>query len=835
MRFLLELAWRDLRASGRTLWVFCACLMLGVSLIAATGGLYRQVTGGLLADTRALFGGDVEVSARAPLPPEAVDWMRADGRVSLLMELRTMLGTDDGEFQLVELQSVDAQYPLYGELILSPSMTLAAATAQIDGRWGAALDPVLASRLGLAPGATVQIGSLTVEVRALIQQQPDRSLSADWRGPPVLIAADALMAAGLIQPGSRVDYDYRVRTDLTPEAWRDRFVDAFPDSDWEVRGFSGRSERLARVLGQVASGLLLIGFSALFIGGLGVFNSIQAYLQGKLATIATLRALGLRDRRLAAVYLLQVGILGGGASLAGALIGGMLAIAGASLARQQLPVSAALVDLLAPLATALGFGVLTAFAFALPAVGRALSVSPAALFRGVRGALTATPPAYRLATMISAGLIALLVVLALPDALFGLGFVAVIALLLGLLDGIVHGLRTLARRVDDHPGLTGRFALRLALANLHRPGAPLRAALLSLGSALTLLVACTLVVAALLRAINDTIPEEAPALVFYDISSAQLADVSREVEAADSLQRLDLAPLVLGRLVAVNGERLGESADRRRAMAARDEHKLSDLGGNIDGVTVDRGAWPAVSSATPWVAMEDREADQLGLAVGDRLRFEIGGQALEAELAVIYRQRGMQTRFWFEALFPDGTLEPFITRYVGAAYLRDDQALAAQNRVAAVAPNVITVRTEAILTQARTLLGKASAGLGAVAAVSLAASALVLVSVMAGSRARQVYDATVLHALGARLAVIRRSVQIEYLLLAVVTSLFAIVLGSAVALPLLAYRIKLPIDGLIGWGAIVALGVSVFSLSLGARYFSRRLRLVPALLLRSAD
>ena len=61
MPFLIDLAWRELRINGRSLWVFCACLMLGVILVAAAGGLYRILSSGLLADTRILFGGDLEV------------------------------------------------------------------------------------------------------------------------------------------------------------------------------------------------------------------------------------------------------------------------------------------------------------------------------------------------------------------------------------------------------------------------------------------------------------------------------------------------------------------------------------------------------------------------------------------------------------------------------------------------------------------------------------------------------------------------------------------------------------------------------------------------------
>ncbi|MEJ2176569.1 MAG: ABC transporter permease, partial [Gammaproteobacteria bacterium] len=304
MQFLLSFAWRDLRAGGRNLWVFCICLALGVTLITATGGLYQQVRSALLADTRALMGGDLEVDSVAPLPQQAVSWIKENGTVSLLTELDTMMLTEGGELQLVELQSVDKLYPLYGSLELDPPDPLDKVTGFQQGQWGIALDPVLAERLNIAMGDQVTIGNLTLAVRALIRSQPDRSLRADWRAAPVLITDDALVSAGLFGPGSRVDYKYRVRTDLDLETWRDRFYQAFPDTDWEVRTFAERSERIADRLAQVASGLLIIGFSTLFIGGLGVFNSVHAYLQGKLTTISALRALGLRNRRLAAVYLL---------------------------------------------------------------------------------------------------------------------------------------------------------------------------------------------------------------------------------------------------------------------------------------------------------------------------------------------------------------------------------------------------------------------------------------------------------------------------------------------------------------------------------------------------
>ncbi len=833
MRFLFSLAWRDLRASGRHLWIFCACLVLGVALVAAGGGLYRQVADALRNDARLLFGGDLEVQHTAPLGEDVRAWMDGRGQVSRLVELRTMLRTGDGRSQLIELQSADAHYPLYGTVELAPAGDLAAALGQRDGAWGAAIDGALAQRMDLAVGDRVEVGELSLVVRAVVVRQPDRSLRADWSGAPVLVADGSLQASGLVQPLSRVQYHYRVRTAEPAAVWRDAFVAAFPDINADVRTFEERSQRMAEVLGQIGSGLLLIGFSALFIGGLGVFNSVQAYLQGKLGTLATLRALGLRDGRLAALVLLQILMLALLASGAGVLIGNALAVAGTWAAAQRLPLAPLLQALWAPSAVALGFGVLTALAFALPALGRALSVSPAALFRGIDGARLRTPRRAWLLTGAAAALVAALVVTSVPDARFGAAFVVTTVVLLVVLDGITRLLRRLARAALARPSWHLPLELRLALAGLQRADSPLRAALLSLGAALTLLVACALVVAALLRTVNETVPDNAPALVFYDVQTEQIPLLRATLQAQPGLRQVTTAPLVLGRVAAVNGEALRDSEDGERVREARDEQKLSNATGNIDDVVLREGAWwPSGHQGAPQVAMEDREADQLGLKVGDRVRFDILGAPVEAELVAIYSQRRMQARLWLEAIFSDGVLDPYITRHVGAAHLDPAGAQRAQDALAAVAPNIASVRTESLLVETRALMARASGGLALVAGVCLAASLLVLASVVASSRARQVFEATVMHAVGARLSSLRRVLYWEYLLLALLTAGFAMAAGSGLATALLRWRLDLDPAGLYWTGALTALGVSAVSLGLGARYLLAQMRLNPAMLLR---
>ncbi len=165
----------------------------------------------------------------------------------------------------------------------------------------------------------------------------------------------------------------------------------FPNTNWEVSTFMDRSDRIGERLAQAGSALLIVGFSTLFIGGLGVFNSVQAYLQSKLGTIATLRSVGLRDRSLAVVYLLQILIMGGLSCFVGAVLGFALSFAGAWFAATQVQIATVLHSAILPSMLAAVFGLLTAMTFAAPAIGRALSVDPAVLFRSLDGVETGTP------------------------------------------------------------------------------------------------------------------------------------------------------------------------------------------------------------------------------------------------------------------------------------------------------------------------------------------------------------------------------------------------------------------------------------------------------------
>lgn len=844
---MVRFAIADLRSRISALKVFLACLILGVTLVAATTSLYRAVEQGLLADTRALLGGDVELESGEPLPGEVLDWIRAAGSVSLVREFDTIVIVRDGDgFFRAEILVPDDAYPLYGELELAPDGPRQALTARKDGLWGAIIDPLLAERQGLSIGDQLVIGEAVFRVSGLIQTQPDRSLNANWRGLPIMISDQAVEATGLIRPGSRIDYEYRIQTDQDLDQWLEAFEQAFPGTRWEITTFADRSERISERLDQIATALLLIAFTTLFIGGLGVANSINAYLHGKLGTIATLQTLGLRRGPLVVIYLLQIGILGSLSGLVGGGLGLGLSIVATSLAGEAFPLAGpggeghSHAFWSVPLLLSWLFAVLTAYVFALPALARALAASPAGLFRGQVQAAPNEPRVWRIATyaLLAVSVAALLVWL--PSPHMGFLFLLAVVVLWGLLEGLIEGVRRGARRLENSPYVDRRFARRLALANLHGPDSPLRAILLSLGTALTLVVACTMLISTLLRALETTIPEESPALILYEVFPDQRQLLDTGLQTLDGSSRAELLPLVRSRLATINGQPLVEVlADdpeaRREAMG--DEYKLSYLSGNPEGLELVEGAWwtsPAPHGEPAFMAMEDREAYQLGLGVGDKVEFTAQHKTITAEIRAVYRQKGLQTRFWFEGILQDGALDELISLYVGAVYQSDEAAKASQRWLSQNIPNVITLRTADWLETAGDLLHKAAAGLAAVAAVSLLASLLVLSSLVSVSRRRQLYEANLLHCLGARHRAIGQSMLLETGLLTLLATVFATGLGSLIALPVADLALKLPAGDLWWLGALVAGTVSSLALLGGLLPIVRAIRLNPADLLRDS-
>ena len=781
----LRLVRRELRGGLRGFRIFLACLALGVAAIATVQSVAGGIMDGLRSDGRAILGGDVALRILyREATPEQMAFLRASGPVSTAAEMRAMaVSPEDGRSTLVELKGVDDSYPLYGNLSLVGGGDPEAVLRPRDGVAGAVVEEIVLDRLDLSVGDRVRVGEAEFELRGVIAREPDRAGSGGFSlGPRLMIPLDALPATGLLQPGSLVTWNYRVALPAGTNvgAWRAEVEAAFPRAGWRIRDYTNAAPQLERFIGRLALFLTLVGLTALLVGGVGVGNAVRAFLDGKTSTIATLKCIGAPRRLVFTTYLLQILVLAAGGIVLGLVVGAAAPLALSTLLADLLPVTSRIGVYPSGLAVAAAFGLLTALAFSLWPLGRACEVPAAALFRGEASPVSGRPRmVYAAAAALSALALAGLAVATAEDRVFAASFVAGAFGTLLAFKAAASALTWAAAR-GRRPR---RPDLRIALANLYRPGNPTGSVVLSLGLGLTVLVAIALVEGNFARRIQDELPADAPAFFFVDIQPAQHERLREEILAVPGTGGFHSVPMLRGRIASVQGQD-AESAlvDPEHAWVLRGDRGVTYAAGPPRDVRILKGEWwPEDYGGPPLVSIYKDVAAAFGIGVGDRIGIDILGRVIEGEVASIREIDFMTMNINFTIIFSPGVLEAAPQTFLATVEATPEAEPLVQRTVASDFPNVTAIRVREALDAVNDLLGKLGTAVRVTAAVTLAAGTLVLAGAIAAGHRRRVYDAVVLKVLGATRADVLRAFAVEYGLLGIVTAAIAGVIGSLAA------------------------------------------------------
>lgn len=786
---------RDMRGGFRGFRVMLACLALGVAAIAGIGSLTGMVRDGLARDARILLGGDLDIRvASSPATQAQVAWMRERAEVSLAVAMRAMAtasspaGTDRKR-SLIELKAVDGAYPLLGRVTLAPRMNLAEALKRgPDGTFGAAVERGLMSRLGLALGDRIAIGTASFDIRAEVENEPDKASGAFKLGPRVFIAEAALDATGLVQPGSLIRWHYRLRyppgTDgPTLEAALDA---AFPDASWRVRNVEEAAPRIQRYVDRVALFFTLVGLTTLLVGGVGVAGAVKGHLDSKRDTIATLKCLGASARFIFLVFAIEIAAMAAIGIVLGLGVGVVLPLGLAPVIAPYLPVTADFALQPAALGAAALYGIAVAALFTLWPLARARDVPAAALFRGLVDESGFRPRPSTLAGLaVAAATIAALAIASAFRPSFALWFIAgaIVAFAVFTLAGA--GFARAARAVARRLGAAGRPSprLQLALANIARPGAPVRAIVLALGIGLTVFAALAQIEGNFQRQIASRIPAAAPAYFFIDIQPDQVTEFERIVRSVPGTGTIDRLPSLRGRIAAAGGRPIEQIAVGSGARWAVDSDRgvtyAATMPANTEILT--GSWWPADYAGPPLVSLDARVAEGLGLKVGDTLTINVLGRELTARVANTRRIDWSQLGLNFTMIFAPGLLEgapqTFIATVRADGVAEEALARAVTDRFG----NVTAIRVREAIEAAADALGKIGLAARLTAALALVSGVLVLAGAIAAGRRERTRDAVILKITGARRRDLALAYVIEYGLAGMAAAVVASVLGTGAA------------------------------------------------------
>lgn len=761
---------REMRGGLRGFRLFLACLALGVAAIAAVGSVRAAIEAGLAREGAALLGGDAELDFTYRFANAAeLSWMTAQSeQVSEIVEFRSMAVVGDDR-ALTQIKGVDAAYPLVGTLRLDSDIPLAAALGDQSGRPGAVMERALSDRLGLVTGDIFQLGTKEYHLSALILREPDSAAGGFAFGPRTLILRNALEGSGLLAPGTLFNSKYRldVAEDRDLETLKSQAQTRFENSGMRWTDARNGAPGVAQFVDRLSAFLVLVGLSGLAVGGVGVSAAVRAYLNGKVAVIATLRALGATRATIFQTYFLQIGVLSLLGVTIGLFLGALVPLLLSPMIEARLPVRATFALYPAPLAEAAIYGLLTALAFTLWPLARSEDVRAATLFRDAWQGARALPAPRYLVTIILIG--ATLVALAgwfngsWWLTLWTLGGIAGALLILACAATLVRLLSRRAARVTR-----GRPRLRWALAAISGPGEGAGAVVLSLGLGLSVLAAVGQIDGNLRTAISGNLPDVAPSYFFIDIQKDQMPGYTERLQNDPDVSRIDSAPMLRGVITQINGRPARDVAGDHWVLQG--DRGVTYAAAPDADTTLTAGTWwPADYNGLPQISFAAEEAKEMGLALNDTLTINILGRDITGTITSFREVDFSTAGIGFILSMNPAALEGAPHTFISTVYAEEQAETAILRDLASLYPNITAIRVRDAIDRVASVLASLAAATSYGGLATLLTGFIVLIGAAAAGSEARTFEAAVLKTLGAS----RRAIAISFVLRAALLGLFA--------------------------------------------------------------
>ena len=785
----LSIALRELRAGAGRLSIFVLCIALGVAAVAAIGSLSASFDEALARQGRLLIGGDLSfelIHRQADSAERAA--LESLGEVSESASFRAMARSAEGQSALVEVKAVDNAYPLYGDVSITRAERPGPVWRDPDV---VLVERTLLDRLNLDVGSKIAIGDATVTIGGILGEQPDRLADRLAYGPKLLMFRDTLAHTGLVQPGSLIRWTYRVKLPEARSADKEFLVETrnnvekqFPQSGFAIHDWTDPAPSLRRDADRFTQFISFVGLTALLLGGIGVGNAIRSYMAKKREVIATFKCLGATSRLVLLVYLIQALLLATVGIAIGLLIGALTPALLAALYADALPITLAVEPHPMPLIAAALAGLLTMVLFVLWPLGRAASVSPAVLMRAhLSEERERSPWPYAVGSAVAGIALFALAIAGSEERAITASISAGIVLAFLLLTGfglLVQRLAAKLRRAKP-------TSLALAIASIGGPGSLARAIAVSLGLGLGLLVATALIHRALLKEIEGNIEADAPAYYFVDVEESDIGKFGDTVKAIVPDAKLDDAPMLRGRIVALKGvpaEKVEADPDARWVLSG--DRGLTYTDAVPPASTLVEGTWwPKDYSGSPLVSFDAELAKGLGLKLGDTITVNILGRNVDAKIASLRKIDWESLAINFVMVFSPNTLAGAPHRALTTLELPKGTDPALEGKVIQALserfPLVTAVKVGDIVAAAKELLTKVMTAIKATAGVTLLIGAAVLAGAVAAGQQQRKYLAVLYKTLGATRWRIVSAELLEFGLLGLATALLSVLVATITA------------------------------------------------------
>jgi len=773
MRGALILSMRILAREWRSgeLAVLSLALLVAVSALTGVGFAVDRIDHAMRLQASEVLGADLRLgSANAINERYAAEAERVGVSSARVTSTISVVLKGDAT-QLTNVNAVNTGYPLRGRVRVSnvpfgpPEFT-----DEIPGPGEIWPDSRLLSTLDGQVGDLLTVGAREFRVTRVLISRPDQGSGFVDLSPTLLMNEADLASTELIQPGSRARYSALFSGGQAQ-------MKKFGIWLWNNKGPGDRlgdiaeaSAEVNRASSRASRFLMLASLASVLLCAVAIALTARRYVQRHLDLAALLKTLGASR---AAVLVVSLGQLACIALIATAL-GGLFGF----LAQKWLLLALrGLIEVELPAADwrPLGLGFVAALmllvGFALPPLVQLSRVPAMRVLRKDVG-----PP--RMATILAYGPAVATVALLIFWVISGgwLAFWFFVALLIATLVLTMAGL--LLVWIASHLRSGAGFSWRFGVANLARRRADSVVQIVALGLGLSVLLLLAIIRGDLVDDWRNQLPQTAPNYFFVNIPPEKKG-AFEEFLATRGGKVTRILPMIRGRMIEINGVPITElvkTNPRAEGFGQREQNLTwSDQMGA--GNTITAGKWfSAEDAGQPLVSVATEYQESLGLKLGDKLKFDIAGETIEASVSSfrLVKWDSMQPNFFL--MFPPGLLEGTVGTYMASAQFRPtDPGSIAQ--LVRQFPSVSVFDMDDLLAQIRSIIDKAVLAVQSVFIGTLLAGVVVLLAAVQATRDERRYESAMLRTLGASRRTVLTGVLAEFALI----GLFAGVIAAAVA------------------------------------------------------
>lgn len=387
----LKLYWsyatRSLLRGGQRTVLAVFCVAVGVMSIVALQLVGLSVNQALIGNVIAANGGDLRMSASiAPLRPRDLtffDQLKRQGRITdyaTTYDANATITQPSGDEETFSLIATSSNFPLVGQAsFIAPSANLTLQQV-VSGNHVAMSEHVFAD-LHAHIGSTYTVKLLDGRLVPIVVVAEFRE-DGIFRGPQVIIARDTL--ASLPGPnGIALPVQYGTVYAIVPSANLQQVKRQISQTFPSVRVNTAQDllQQRQKQVEQIQLFLRIVGLLALFIGGIGIINTMQVLLRRRQVEIAMLKTSGYSHVDLYWLFGLEAALLGvmGGIVGVGAGIGAsylVRAVVGQTFSLQLPIVIDSITIISGPI-----IGLATALIFGLLPIVQASQIRPLAILR----------------------------------------------------------------------------------------------------------------------------------------------------------------------------------------------------------------------------------------------------------------------------------------------------------------------------------------------------------------------------------------------------------------------------------------------------------------------